>query len=134
MLQKIMFIIFLIQTICKRVSFLKYALRSTSIIKTTVKKMALSPECFVCFWWDLPNWKEQSFNLVTGMEDITQLLKWNYLSGPNVSDNTNITLLPKRELLFFELVLIWNSVPYPDVFWYHFNSMNTPKLHPKKFL
>ena len=53
-------------------------LRSTSIIKITVKKMAISPECFVCFRWDLQNWKEQSFNLTIGMEGITQLLKSNF--------------------------------------------------------
>ena len=39
-----------------------------SIIKITVKKMAISPECFLCCWWDLQNWKEQSFTLTTGME------------------------------------------------------------------
>ena len=47
-------------------------LRSTSIIKITVKKMAVFPECFVCFRWDLQNWKKQSFNLTTGTESITQ--------------------------------------------------------------
>ena len=53
-------------------------LRSTITIKITVKKMAISPECFVCFQWDLQNWKEQSFNLTNGTEGITQLLKSNF--------------------------------------------------------
>ena len=51
---------------------------STCIIKITVKKMAISSECFVYFRWDLLNWKEQSFNLTTGTEAITQLLKSNF--------------------------------------------------------
>ena len=51
---------------------------SISTTKITVTEMALSPECFVCFRWDLQNWKEQSFNLTTGMEGITQLLKSNF--------------------------------------------------------
>ena len=78
MLQKIMLIIFLIWMICKRVSFLKVELSSTSIIKITVKEMAISPECFVCFRWGLQNWREQSFNLTIGTEGITQLLKSNF--------------------------------------------------------
>ena len=45
--------------------------------------------------WYLQNWKEQSFNLITGMEGITQLL-----SDLNVSEDTNVMLLPKRELFF----------------------------------
>ena len=49
-----------------------------SIIKITLKKMAISPECFVCFQWDLQNWKDQSFNSTTGTEGITQLLKSNF--------------------------------------------------------
>ena len=53
-------------------------LRSTSIIKITVKKMVISPECFVCFRWDFQNWKEQSFHLTIGTEGITQLLKSNF--------------------------------------------------------
>ena len=48
---------------------------STSIIKITVKKMAVSPECFVYFPWDLQNWKEQSS---IGMEGTTQLRKSNF--------------------------------------------------------
>ena len=40
--------------------------------------MAISPECFVCFRWDLQNREEQSFNLVIGTEGITQLLKSNF--------------------------------------------------------
>ena len=51
---------------------------STSIIKITVKKMVISPECFVCFRWDFQNWKEQSFHLTIGTEGITQLLKSNF--------------------------------------------------------
>ena len=48
-------------------------LRSTnSIIKITLKKMEIFPECFVCFRWDLQKWKKQSFNLTTGTEGITQ--------------------------------------------------------------
>ena len=78
MLQKIMLIIFPIWMICKRVSFLKVELSSTSIIKITVKEMAISPECFVCFRWGLQNWREQSFNLTIGTEGITQLLKSNF--------------------------------------------------------
>ena len=77
-LQKIISIIFLIRTICKKYHFWSMYLCSTSIIKITVKKLATSPECFVCFWWDLQNWKEQSFNLTIGMEGITQLLKSNF--------------------------------------------------------
>ena len=53
-------------------------LRSTSIIKITVKKMTISSECFVCFWWNIRNWKDQSFNITTGTEGITQLLKSNF--------------------------------------------------------
>ena len=51
---------------------------STSIIKITVNKMAISPECFVCIRWDLQNWKNQSSNLTVGTEGITQLLKSNF--------------------------------------------------------
>ena len=43
-----------------------------------MKKMAISPECFVCFWWDLQTSKEQSFNLTIGTKGITQLLKSNF--------------------------------------------------------
>ena len=50
----------------------------TSILKITVEKMAISPECFVCFWWDLEIWKKQSFNLTITVEGITQLLKSNF--------------------------------------------------------
>ena len=50
---------------------------STSIIKIT-EKMAISPEFFVCFQWDLQIWKEQSFNLTICTEGITQLFKSNF--------------------------------------------------------
>ena len=66
--------------------------------------MAVSPQCFVCFRWDLQKWKEQFFNLIIGTEGIIQLLKWNF-ERSNVSDDTNVTLLTKRELFFFEHVL-----------------------------
>ena len=68
-----MFIIFLIRTRYKSINF-----EATSIIKITVKEMAISPEFFVCFRWDLQILKEQSFNLTIGMEGITQLLKSNF--------------------------------------------------------
>ena len=47
--------------------------------------------------------KRAIFNLTTGTEGITQLLSQT-LSDPNVIEDTNVTLLPKREL-FFEHVL-----------------------------
>ena len=75
MLQKIMFIIFLIWTIDERVSFLEYALTIHYYHKNHCEKVVISPGCFVCFWWGLQIWKEQSFNLITDMEAITQLLK-----------------------------------------------------------
>ena len=53
-------------------------LLSTSIIKITVKKIAISSEYFVFFQWDLQNWKDHFFNLTIGMEDITQLPKSNF--------------------------------------------------------
>ena len=40
--------------------------------------MAISPEFFVCFQWDLQIWKEQSFNLTICTEGITQLFKSNF--------------------------------------------------------
>ena len=40
--------------------------------------MAISPECFVCFRWDLQIWKDHPFNLTTGMEGIAQLLRSNF--------------------------------------------------------
>ena len=40
--------------------------------------MAISPECFDCFRWELQNWKEQSFTLTIGTESITHLLKSNF--------------------------------------------------------
>ena len=75
MLQKIMFIIFLIQTICEEYNFWNMHLR---IIKITVKKMIISLECFACFRWDLQIWKEQSFYLTIDTEGITQLLQSNF--------------------------------------------------------
>ena len=53
-------------------------LLSTSIIKITVKKIAISSEYFVFFQWDLQNWKDHFFNLTIGMEGITQLPKSNF--------------------------------------------------------
>ena len=82
-------------------------LRPSSIIKITVKKMAITPECFGCFQWDLQNWKKKS------------LLIWkvstNYLSqtlsSPNVSEDTNVTLLPKRELFFLNMSIYSKMLP-----------------------
>ena len=45
-------------------------------------------------------WKDQSFNLTIGTEGITLSQT---LGGPGISEDTNVTLLPKRKL-FFELV------------------------------
>ena len=50
MLQKIMFMIFLIQTICKRVSFfLSMHLHSTSILNITQKKWLYLPNALFLF-------------------------------------------------------------------------------------
>ena len=45
-------------------------------------------------------WKDQSFNLTIDTEGITLSQT---LGGPGISEDTNVTLLPKRKL-FFELV------------------------------
>ena len=92
---------------------------STSIIKITVKK--ISRECFVCFQWDLQNWKEQSFNLIIGTEGITQLLKsyfeqskfkWRHQCHTFAKKGTFLTcpLHFKTTIIFFGFILqFWRS-------------------------
>ena len=98
--------------------------------------MAISPECFVCFRWDLQNWKEQSFNWTIGTEGITQLLKskferskckWRHQCHAfakketfflNMANNHNlmfcVTELPCNDKFILDVVLLslLNCVPY----------------------
>ena len=98
MSQKIMIIIFLIPTICNRVSFLKYAFTFHQYHKNYCEKKVI-PNALIVF---NGTFKIEKSNL------LKQPLVWkvspNYvsqtLSSPNVSEDINVTLLPKREVFF----------------------------------
>ena len=78
MLQKIMFIIFLIWKVCKRVSFLKFALTFLQYHKNYYEKSGYISCMFYLFLMGPSKLKRAYFNIIIGMEGVTQLLKSNF--------------------------------------------------------